>query len=247
MKKVIIPIILAAAFLSACGGHVHQFTPATCTEPEICSDCGETRGEPLGHDWQPATCTTPETCSRCGETRGIPVDHDILYTEIQAPTCTDPGIGEQRCQTCDFVHTIELPPAGHTKTIYCERCGELTIRICNVGEWYDYKDLSIRVDSITDDPDAYGYHHFLIRYTLRNNTRDYTASYSFGVYSEYERENDQGLGWKLSPEATEQKSMEWIAKDSELEVAFVQYPASGLGGKIAPDALHWLVLQIGIP
>jgi hypothetical protein len=53
---------------------------ATCTEPNICSVCGETDGEPLGHAWVDATELAPKTCSACGVTEGDPlpmVRHDL--------------------------------------------------------------------------------------------------------------------------------------------------------------------------
>ncbi len=39
----------------------HTYNPATCTEPQECSKCGETKGSALGHT------TSSGTCSRCGE------------------------------------------------------------------------------------------------------------------------------------------------------------------------------------
>ena len=41
--------------------HKHTFADATCTAPKICTVCGETEGEPLGH-----TCEIG-TCKQCGE------------------------------------------------------------------------------------------------------------------------------------------------------------------------------------
>lgn len=56
---------------------IHEWRDATCTEPQTCSICNRTQGEPLGHeakDWKvvvPATCTTEGTqeapCVRCGK------------------------------------------------------------------------------------------------------------------------------------------------------------------------------------
>ncbi len=56
---------------------IHEWKDATCTEPQTCSICNRTQGEPLGHeakDWKvvvPATCTDEGTqeapCIRCGE------------------------------------------------------------------------------------------------------------------------------------------------------------------------------------
>lgn len=82
MKKVIC-LFLACALLMLCGcskesdgpsnttiqnqvpsstveTHRHNFTEADCTTPKTCTECGQTRGEPLGHD------PNQPVCSRCG-------------------------------------------------------------------------------------------------------------------------------------------------------------------------------------
>ena len=44
----------------------------------VCSRCGYSYTEAydaLGHDFAPATCSLPETCTRCGETRGEALGH----------------------------------------------------------------------------------------------------------------------------------------------------------------------------
>lgn len=41
--------------------HCHTFHDADCVTPKTCTDCGETRGEALGHDYNEGTC------SHCGE------------------------------------------------------------------------------------------------------------------------------------------------------------------------------------
>ena len=76
MKKVIAAVLaLAMVFaLSACCLK-HNYAPATCTEPETCTECGKTRGEALGHTTVPATCTEPETCTVCGATFGEALGH----------------------------------------------------------------------------------------------------------------------------------------------------------------------------
>lgn len=63
--------------LTACF-HEHTWAKATCTEPKTCTECGETEGEPLGHnegDWETSTVdyvegtqTLVRSCERCGET-----------------------------------------------------------------------------------------------------------------------------------------------------------------------------------
>ena len=37
--------------------HIHSFSPATCTTPKTCTDCGTTEGEALGHSWENGNCT----------------------------------------------------------------------------------------------------------------------------------------------------------------------------------------------
>lgn len=116
----------------------HDWQDATCTEPETCSICGRTQGEPLGHAWSAATCTKPRTCKVCGATEGVALGHDpigVTCTEdgtcsrcgatIKATghrwtdaTCTEP----KTCLTCG---ATEGEPLGHTTSNgICERCGK---------------------------------------------------------------------------------------------------------------------------
>ena len=147
MKKqfAFLALLLAVLLLAACGQHEHQWNDATCTEPETCSVCGETRGEALGHrwksggctepeicvrcgetngeapghDWQPATCTAPETCAVCGETRGETAGHSW-----QPATCTAP----ETCAVCGETQGEALghdaAPADYWSASVCTRCGE---------------------------------------------------------------------------------------------------------------------------
>lgn len=60
--------IVAAANINM---HTHDFSAATCTEPETCKTCGETRGSASGH-----TCEIGK-CSNCGEN----INYDV-YTKL---------------------------------------------------------------------------------------------------------------------------------------------------------------------
>lgn len=58
MKKAVC-LLLAVALLfatTACS-HEHEYAEATCTEPETCTICGETKGEALGHTVDIGACT----------------------------------------------------------------------------------------------------------------------------------------------------------------------------------------------
>lgn len=89
----------------------HTWTEATCTEPEVCSTCGETNeGTELGHDWLEADCTKPKTCSRCGATEGEPLEHTPGEWEV-ATEATTTSTGERviRCSVCgEILETEEI-------------------------------------------------------------------------------------------------------------------------------------------
>ena len=81
--------------------HMHKWVDATCTEPKTCSECGETKGEPLGHDFADATCTEPKKCIRCGEVQGDPLGHNVKdWITTTKPTCTNPGERTGTCSVC---------------------------------------------------------------------------------------------------------------------------------------------------
>ena len=77
MKKKIALLLVLAAALSLCAcGHQHSWADATCTEPKTCTECGESEGEPLGHDafWNVTRVSSlleegeeGLICFRCGE------------------------------------------------------------------------------------------------------------------------------------------------------------------------------------
>ena len=46
----------------------HNYSDATCTEPQICSGCEKQKGEPLGHDYK-NECDA--SCNECGELREV--------------------------------------------------------------------------------------------------------------------------------------------------------------------------------
>ena len=65
MKKSIIIFCLIFSIVLNLSGctlvHKHNWEDATCTQPKTCKECGETEGEPLGHDY------TNFICTRCGD------------------------------------------------------------------------------------------------------------------------------------------------------------------------------------
>lgn len=117
-KRIAVLGMLICLLLTAC--HEHTFSPATCTNPETCKECGETQGEALGHKWQEATCEKAKTCSMCGETQGEALGH-----KWQEATC-------EKAKICSVCGKEDGKPLGHdyvggncTEDAKCSRCGDL--------------------------------------------------------------------------------------------------------------------------
>lgn len=131
----------------------HDYSEATCTKPQTCTRCGETKGEPLGHDFSeatclegavcsrcgakgtealshnytPATCTEPRTCSRCGATEGEALGHDFAEATCTKPsTCTRCGTTQGSALDHKYQETGNTTEgATQTITYTCSVCGDV--------------------------------------------------------------------------------------------------------------------------
>ncbi len=98
-KKIVcavLAVLMCMTVLTGCG-HEHTWTPATCTAPQTCTECGEVEGEALEHVWTDATCAAAKTCTACGEIEGEALEHQLTpATYQQGETCTVCGevVGE---------------------------------------------------------------------------------------------------------------------------------------------------------
>ena len=119
-SKVTLVLLCAGVVICACSASKckHEWTEVSCTSPEICVLCNETRGEATGHQWVDATCTKPKTCDICQETEGKPLGHDWIEA-----SCTDP-------RSCNICGLTEGEPLGHdwkeadcTTPKTCRFCG----------------------------------------------------------------------------------------------------------------------------
>lgn len=111
-------LLVTALALSGCHRHVSA-APATCTEPEICTECGKVMTEALGHEPGPeATCAAPQTCQRCG----IELSPQLPHTSAGPATCTEPEV----CAVCGAVMS---PALGHTvgDDGVCAVCGQQVV------------------------------------------------------------------------------------------------------------------------
>lgn len=116
IKRIILTIVAVAVCLTAMGLFIfsHRWSDATCVSPEMCVDCGKTRGEPLPHTWRAATCTVPETCIECGLTRGDVQPHNWPDTSCISPT---------PCTECGTLEGMELTHNWSSKGRLCLDCG----------------------------------------------------------------------------------------------------------------------------
>ena len=93
MKRLLAMLLAIAMVLSlaACGGdsgaaseagkepdHVHQWKEADCEKGKTCIDCGQTEGEPLGHNYTEANYQDASTCTLCGAVTG-----DVLQPDME--------------------------------------------------------------------------------------------------------------------------------------------------------------------
>ncbi|MBQ4626630.1 MAG: phosphodiester glycosidase family protein, partial [Clostridia bacterium] len=113
-------------------GHA-EGKPATCTENQVCTVCGEILESAKGHSYSSVvtapTCTkdgyTTYTCTSCGDTYTDNITSKLGHTPGADATCTEP----QLCVTCGFVLKSEN---GHTagsaatctEAQLCIICGE---------------------------------------------------------------------------------------------------------------------------
>lgn len=143
MKKILslfIVSVLLTIGLSACG---HKHTPgtvATCTEPQICTECEEILVEATGHTpGTSATCTAPQTCTKCGEI----LAPQLMHTPGDAATCTEP-------QICTVCQEVLAPATGHSVASdgVCTAC---SVRLIPEGQKYIPADSGT---AVSDDTSA---------------------------------------------------------------------------------------------
>jgi len=124
---------------------------ATCTEPQVCEDCGTILQLPKGHTYEARviapTCTemgyTIYRCKDCGDTYTGDYTDKVphhYHTTVTPPTCTSSGYTTYTCTNCgdeyvsdyidktphDFVAVVTAPTCtefGFT-TYTCRDCGE---------------------------------------------------------------------------------------------------------------------------
>lgn len=85
-----------------------------------CVRCGYHYLEPVspeGHTpGEEATCTEPQVCTECGAVLALPKGHSYEAQEV-APTCTEFGYTVYTCSVCEESYRADyVPPVGHTES-----------------------------------------------------------------------------------------------------------------------------------
>ncbi|MBQ2663956.1 MAG: hypothetical protein IJG16_07410, partial [Clostridia bacterium] len=121
--------------------------PATCTEPQICTDCGAILELPTGHHYH--TTVFEPTCTAMGYTvyECDDCDHSYIadYTDkiphnykssVTAPTCTEMGFTTYTCEDCGDSYISDYTdklPHEYKATVTEPACTELgfTTYVCD--------------------------------------------------------------------------------------------------------------------
>ena len=127
----------------------HTFGPdATCTEDQVCLECGEVISAATGHIPGPdATCTENQTCSICGEILTPALGHSFTsYVSDNNATCLEDGTETAKCDRCEVTdtRTDEGSALGHDWTEEwttdgtshwhkCSRCDEINDKASHSG------------------------------------------------------------------------------------------------------------------
>ncbi len=98
----------------------HNYSDATCVNPQICTKCGSTTGSALGHSIAGATCTEDGTCSICNtKITNSALGHNWAEATKKAPkTCTVCGATEGEklkgcsCASGTLIAFLSLLSAG---------------------------------------------------------------------------------------------------------------------------------------
>ncbi len=108
------------------GAYVHTPGPESCTEQQLCLECGEVLMEIRGHDIihhseKPVSCenigwNAYDTCTRCDYSTYqeiAPIGHEYKDEIVLEPTCTKSGYIKYPCTRCNHVKTTVIPALNH--------------------------------------------------------------------------------------------------------------------------------------
>ena len=129
IKVFVVMMVMMMAITVLVGCEMFDSKPTTTTvnpEPEQPVECE--------HEGGAATCEEAAICTKCGESYGEALGHKKGFTASVEPTCTETGLSSsQYCSVCGkvFIEAIVIPANGHswidatcTAAKTCSVCGE---------------------------------------------------------------------------------------------------------------------------
>ena len=131
-------------------GHVHQWKPADCVNPETCEECGEVQGEVTGHDSTQPNHQDPAICKICGEITGdklVPEMAEYGFTEFMEVGVVYPF--EMKC--ADKPHLTSMAEVTVTSYEIFESGEGYPAR-----EGYEWRVATIRIRAFDDYAYEYG-------------------------------------------------------------------------------------------
>lgn len=169
---------------------------ATCTEPQLCEDCGTVLESAIGHDYSAEvtepTCTamgyTTYTCDNCGDSYigdyTDKAEHEYSET-VTEPTCTYHGFTTYNCDNCDEEYVSDYVDAvpheynadvtaptctamGYT-TYTCEDCDNIY-----VGDYTDMLEHNYNKETVEPTCEEHGY----AVYTCPDCGKSYIGDYT---------------------------------------------------------------------
>ncbi len=176
----------------------HTWSEATCTEPQVCTICGKTGQDALGHEWVPATCTDQQYCNSCGVLGQPAIGHQWIEATTTAPkTCSvcekTEGSAKQLKLATNIIYSVVA-----TSTFTGDRASHSVYNLLDgrndtnwtegvnghgIGEFIDftfYQDYLLSAVTINA-----GNHYSKTYYEKNNRPKSITFTFSDGTSVEY--------------------------------------------------------------
>lgn len=171
---------------------------ATCTEPQLCEDCGTVLESAIGHDYSAEvtepTCTamgyTTYTCENCNDSYiGDYVDKaDHEYSEaVTEPTCTSHGFTTYNCDNCDAEYVsdyVDAVPHAYNAEVTKPTCTAMgyttyTCEDCDnsyVGDYTDMLEHNYNKETVEPTCEEHGYAFYTCPDCGKSYIGDYTEN-----------------------------------------------------------------------
>ena len=176
---------------------------ATCTEPQLCSDCGTVLEKAIGHSYETEivepTCTsmgyTIYNCGACGDTYNSDYTEQTEHNYIEVvtePTCTSHGYTTYSCEDCDAEYVsdyVEKAEHNHIGVVTAPTCTSMgyttyTCEDCDdsyVGDYVDMTEHNYNKETVEPTCEEHGY----AVYTCPDCGKSYIGDYVDSIEHTY--------------------------------------------------------------